>query len=103
MINWARIDELKEELGSEDFEEVFEIFLDEVAESVAGLQAAAGGDELAALLHSVKGNALTVGFRDLAVLAGAGETATLNGEKVDVATIATVHTQSIAAFAAGRA
>ena len=102
MIDWTRIDELKEELGEEDFAEVFDIFLDEVQESVDSLEGVAQGAPLAAILHSVKGNAVTVGFVELAKLAGEGEQRAERNETVDTRPISTMHVSSKAAYAAGR-
>ncbi len=102
MIDWTRIDDLKEELGEDDFEEVFEIFLDEVQESVDSLKAAPTGQALEAILHSVKGNAVTVGFSKLAELAGAGEINAGQGTDVNLLDIATAHDLSKEAYASGR-
>lgn len=101
MIDWTRIDDLKEELGEEDFEEVFEIFLDEVQESVDSLDADPSGAALEAILHSVKGNAVTVGFSKLAELAGAGEIEAGQGSQVNLSEITLAHTQSKDAYASG--
>ncbi|MEL7211231.1 MAG: Hpt domain-containing protein [Pseudomonadota bacterium] len=102
MIDWTRIDDLKEELGDEDFEEVFEIFLDEVQDSVDSLEAAPTGQALEAILHSVKGNAVTVGFSKLAELAGAGEVNAGQGADVNLQEITVAHTLSKEAYISGR-
>lgn len=101
MIDWTRINELKEELGEEDFAEVFTIFLDEVQDSVDSLTATPSGAELESILHSVKGNALTVGFSKLADLASVGEVLAGQGKSVDLDEITNAHSQSKAIFAQG--
>lgn len=101
MIDWTRINDLKDELGTEDFEEVFEIFLDEVQESVDSLASTPTGPKLEAILHSVKGNAITVGFSKLAALAGAGEVNAAQGSTVDLAEIIAVHKTSKDIYASG--
>lgn len=101
MIDWTRIDDLKHELGEDDFEEVFEIFLDEVQDSVDSLKNAPKGAALEAILHSVKGNAITVGFSKLAELAGAGEVKAGQGSDVNLQEIAAAHSESKTAYACG--
>ena len=38
MIDWARVSELRHEVGAEDFDEVVELFLEEVDEAIAALR-----------------------------------------------------------------
>ena len=38
MIDWARVSELRDEVGAEDFDEVVELFLEEVDEAIAALR-----------------------------------------------------------------
>ena len=38
MIDWARVSELRDEVGAEDFDEVVELFLEEVEEAIAALR-----------------------------------------------------------------
>lgn len=102
MIDWTRIDELKDELGEDDFEDVFSIFLEEVQESVDSLKESPTGPALEAILHSVKGNAVTVGFSTLADLAGAGEIKAGQGAAVDLMQIYQAHAKSKEAYSAGR-
>ncbi|WP_224824289.1 Hpt domain-containing protein [Cognatishimia sp. MH4019] len=102
MIDWTRIEDLKMELGDEDFEEVFRIFLDEVQDSVDSLETAPTNQTLEAILHSVKGNAVTVGFSKLAELAGAGEISAGQGADVNLQEIISAHRLSKDAYLAGR-
>ena len=80
MIDWARVEELRDEIGADDFGEVVEIFLEEVEEEIAALRAGVGDDALESKLHFLKGSALNLGFRDFSVLCQAGETAAAAGE-----------------------
>lgn len=73
-MDWKRVDELKAEIGEDDFAEVVEIFFDEVAEAVARLSGA-GAEDLAATLHFIKGCALNLGLSSLANACAAGEQA----------------------------
>ena len=84
MLNWSRIEELREEVGEEAFAEVVELFLEEVAEAMASVEP--GTPRLEAQLHFLKGAALNLGFDDFAGLCQAGEVAARHGraEQVDL-------------------
>lgn len=73
MINWDRVRELRQEVGAEAFEEVIELFLDEVETGLAGLRDNMGGSERCALLHFLKGGALNLGFTAFADLCETAE------------------------------
>ncbi|WP_428927318.1 Hpt domain-containing protein [Marinibacterium sp. SX1] len=62
MIDWARVSELRDEVGAEDFEEVVQLFLAEVEDVVGRLQAGSDRDALEADLHYLRGSALSLGF-----------------------------------------
>ena len=73
MIDWSRVDELRDEVGEEDFEEIATLFLGELADAVDEL---AGLSDPAALrdgYHGLKGAALNLGFAEVAKLAAAAE------------------------------
>ena len=61
MLNWSRVEELKDDLGEEDFQEITNLFLQEVEEKLAELSCGAP-DALAAALHFLKGSAANLGF-----------------------------------------
>lgn len=88
MINWAKILELRDEVGAEDFDEVVELFLEEVDETIAQLGAA--GRSLEHDLHFLKGSALNLGFEEFSDLCRAGETAAAAGNSASVDTPAVV-------------
>lgn len=73
MIDWARLDELRSEIGAEDLAEVAASFLEEADEVVARLGKTRSPPELAAQLHFLKGSALNLGLRDFATLCQEGE------------------------------
>jgi len=75
MINWARVSELREEIGAEDFGEIVEIFLEEVEEKISMLRDGIDNDGLEAKLHFLKGGALNLGFADFAAICEIGERA----------------------------
>ena len=65
MIAWDRIDELKSEIGEDDFLEIVALFLEETEAALARLGETTDPDEAEALLHFLKGSALNLGFRAL--------------------------------------
>jgi len=80
MIDWERVNTLRDEVGAEDFDEVVELFLDEVEEVVARLHAAPDLDTLEEDLHFLKGSALGLGFSAFSALCQVGETLSANGK-----------------------
>lgn len=83
MIDWDRITELRNEIGPDDFEEVVELFLEEMEDALGTVPGAKPGD-LAAVLHSLKGSALNLGFVTLARLCERGELLAATGRAGDV-------------------
>lgn len=75
MIDWNRLNELREEIGEDDFAEVVEIFLEEVEGSLDTLKEAPAGTSLRDLMHFLKGSSLNLGFSALADLCRIGESA----------------------------
>lgn len=61
MLNLARIDELKSEVGEDDFAEVVGLFCEEVEEVLDELTTIAK-DTLPQKLHFLKGSALNIGM-----------------------------------------
>lgn len=102
MINWTRVQELKEEVGPEDFEEVVELFLEEVDETMATLESGLTPDAAEEQMHFLKGSALNLGFEYLGKLCGAGEAAAKGGafENIDVSAILLCYSTSKAEFTA---
>ena len=72
MIDWDQVAALREQIGTADFEEVVELFLEEVDAEIATL--CAGTDSLAGKLHALKGSALNLGFEEFSSLCQVGET-----------------------------
>ncbi|MFV0243884.1 MAG: Hpt domain-containing protein, partial [Qingshengfaniella sp.] len=65
MIDWARVAELRAEVGEAVFAEVIELFLEEVEAVLDRLNPALPGFQIAEKLHFIKGSALNLGFRQL--------------------------------------
>ncbi|WP_108483796.1 Hpt domain-containing protein [Oceaniglobus ichthyenteri] len=73
MIDWHRVEQLKGEIGADDFAEVVVLFLDEVDGVIARLDTRTDTVNLGDDLHFLKGSALNLGFRDFARLCQDGE------------------------------
>lgn len=99
MISWSQVTELREDVGHAEFDEVVEIFLEEVEETLAAL---AHDARLEQVLHALKGSALNLGFTDFAALCAEGEAmaATGAGGAVDLGAIRTSYAESRAIFLA---
>lgn len=89
MIHWPRVVELRDEVGPEDFDEVVDLFIEEVQEVIERLQQSVELSELEKDLHFLKGSALSLGFEDFSTLCQDGERKSASGEAalVDVAAI----------------
>lgn len=100
MLDWGRIEDLRTEVGEEDFFEVVDLFLDEVDSVIDGLRNASSPQTLAADLHFLKGSALNLGFDAVAELCDAGHRAIARypGAEVDLAEISRVYAQSKETF-----
>ncbi len=79
MIDWTRVATLRDEVGADDFDEVVEIFMEEVDEMIERLRKAPDISTLEKDLHFLKGSALNLGFRDFSNLCQQGETLSANG------------------------
>lgn len=101
MIDWNRVSELREEVGPEDFDEVVDLFLDEVNEEIEKLRDRPENAGLGSLLHFLKGSALNLGFVEFAKLCQAGEQAAAQGqaEQIDLEAIVASYIASRAEFA----
>lgn len=81
MIDWSRVRELRDEVGAEEFDEVVELFLEEVDEVVARLRADPDPTKYEEELHFLKGSALNLGFEALGKLCQSGESAAAAGQQ----------------------
>jgi len=79
MIDWARVRELRDEIGEEEFREVVTLFLDEMETSLSRLEPNATAQRAESDLHFLKGSSLNLGFSDLASLCQRGERAAATG------------------------
>lgn len=97
MIDRDRVQELRQEIGEDDFAEVAEMFLDEMAEALTALSDApdnAGADAF----HGLRGSALNLGFADFASACADAEKRAAQGKAVDTAHLNWLYGESVKAF-----
>ena len=100
MISWERVNELRDEVGQDDFLAVVEIFLEEVGEVMERLKASPDPTTLEAELHFLKGSALNLGFAALSQLCQTGEkdAAQKNYDAIDLPAVLATYESSRAEF-----
>ncbi|TCP27520.1 Hpt domain-containing protein [Rhodovulum adriaticum] len=94
MIDWARVTDLRTEVGETAFSEVLELFLEEMDDAMARL---AGRVEQAAMadeLHFARGAALNLGLREFSTLCQRLEHAARTGQQIDLAPLRACYDQS---------
>lgn len=98
MIDRARLTELKNEMGEDDFDEVAEIFLEEMAETldalIASTTAASPAD-----FHALRGSASNLGFTGFAAACSEAEKRCQSGDDVDLVQLVALFRASVAAAA----
>lgn len=101
MIDWSRVEELKDEVGEEDFVEVADMFLEEVDEVVARLQSAPDPATLKDDMHFLKGSALNLGFADMGRFCQESEQSATEGNtgSIDIAKLIAIYRASKDIFA----
>ena len=103
MIEWERVNDLRSEIGDDDFAEVVALFLEEAGEVIARISAATGAKALEADLHFLKGAALNLGFADFAALCQDGERRAAAGDTgVDLNQVGACYHASKQALQAGQ-
>ncbi|KUJ77383.1 Hpt domain-containing protein [Ruegeria profundi] len=100
MINWSRVRLLRDELGIGEFDEVVQVFLDEVQETIDRLQKDTNRIEFEQNMHFLKGSALNLGFDCFSKLCQDGERIAAVGKAgdVDLPAILKVYEESRAKF-----
>lgn len=94
MIDWKRVEQLREEIGTDSFAEVADMFLEEADQTVRRLLAGLPGGAVGEALHFLKGSALNLGLSDLAAICHDGERRVAAGGRVDAARVAAVYQAS---------
>lgn len=100
MLNQSRIDELKAEVGEDDFTEVVELFCEEMDEVFDNIQHA-NPAKLREDLHFLKGSALNVGLEAVGNLCISAENALAGSPEAnpDLTELRSVYEQSKLALA----
>jgi HPt (histidine-containing phosphotransfer) domain-containing protein len=75
MIDWECLRMLHQEMNSDDFDEIVEMFFDEIEPVITRLPDVDAAPTLAGDLHFLKSGALNLGFERFAALCSAGEAA----------------------------
>jgi histidine phosphotransfer protein HptB len=103
MVDWARVRELQDEIGAEDFGEVVNLFLEEADSVVEQLLAAPELTQIEGLLHFLKGSSVNLGLATLARMCADGErrSAAGNPQDVDLAAVAACYARSKDEFLSG--
>lgn len=83
MIDWVHVNQLRTDVG-DGFDDIVEVFLQEVSDRLARVDVDADLQTLAADLHFLKGAALNLGFQDFAARCARGEDSAMAGRRVEV-------------------
>ena len=89
MIDWNQVKSLQNDVGHDEFDEIFDLFLDEVEGIVTKLCEAPNVRDMENDMHSLKGSALNLGFAKFSDMCLDGEKMSSNGnaDHVDVKSI----------------
>ena len=102
MIDWARVEELRDEIGADCFGEVVNLFLAEVGDVVTRLRDNPDRSRLDVDLHFLKGGVLNLGFMAVSNLCTEGErlASSGQGDRFDISALVITYEQSKLAFLA---
>ncbi len=105
MIDWSRIKSLRDEVGAEDFDEIVDVFIEEVTDMTDRLRTAPQPGALGENLHALKGSALNLGFTTFAELCQSGESLAAQGhaDQINLAQVLECYEASRTAFLSGLA
>jgi HPt (histidine-containing phosphotransfer) domain-containing protein len=86
MIDWVQVNTLRDDVGKDEFEEIVEIFIDEVEDVIERLRATPDLKTLGDDLHFLKGSALNLGFSTFSEHCQRGEANSAAGraDQVDI-------------------
>ena len=100
VIDWNQVKRLRDDVGHDEFDEIIELFLEEVESIVEKLRGPLILDELENDLHSLKGSAMNLGFKSFSQLCFDGEkqAGLGNPASIDIPAIISSFDSSKAAF-----
>lgn len=94
MIDRDRLQDLRAEIGEEDFADVVAMFLDEMSETLTALRADPAGISADAL-HGLRGSALNLGFAEFAAACPQAEKRLAEGQPVEIAHLEGLFAESL--------
>ncbi|TCP40269.1 Hpt domain-containing protein [Rhodovulum marinum] len=94
MIDWTRVEELRSEVGEDAFDEVLDLFLEEVDEVMNRLRETPDPECLPADLHFVRGSALNLGLKDFCAICQGIEHRLARGESVELGKLLDCYAES---------
>lgn len=102
MIDWDRVNTLRDEIGAEDFAEVVPMFLEEADEIIAELSGSVDTSSLEGQFHALKGSAMNLGLAEFAKISATQEKLAAEGafEQIDIASAINSYSASKAEFLA---
>jgi len=100
MIDWTRVEELRNEIGADCFDEVVNLFLTEAGDAVTRLRDNPDISRLAVDLHFLKGGVLNLGFVAVSNLCTEGKSLASTGqsERFDITALVITYERSKLAF-----
>ncbi|MGC9419148.1 MAG: Hpt domain-containing protein [Rhodovulum sp.] len=94
MIDWTRVEELRSEVGEDAFDEVLDLFLEEVDEVMNRLREKPDPGCLQADLHFVRGSALNLGLKEFCTICQGIEHRLTRGDSVELSTLLDCYAES---------
>lgn len=95
MIDWDRLNELRRDIGEDDFLEVAKLFVEELSEVMDRL-AIAPATATQNDFHFLRGSAANLGFVEFASRCAAAEEALGKGQFIDFKALCEIYTESLA-------
>ncbi|MEM7290014.1 MAG: Hpt domain-containing protein [Pseudomonadota bacterium] len=83
-IDWEQVAQLRRDVGADGFEEIIEVFLDEVEEKAEELRVCSPDTALEEHLHFLKGSAKNVGFDYFSELCASAEREAMSRDSVKI-------------------
>ncbi|MEX3017422.1 Hpt domain-containing protein [Gymnodinialimonas hymeniacidonis] len=96
-VDWERLNELKDDIGEEDFADVATLFVSELQDTLSGMQVATAAAED---FHFLRGSAANLGFTALVAACSRAEAAAKAGEAPDVAAVKSAFNAALAEMSA---
>ncbi|MEJ6393086.1 Hpt domain-containing protein [Gymnodinialimonas sp. 2305UL16-5] len=95
VVDWDRLNELKSDIGEEDFADVAMLFVSELTEHLDRLTAAPDAAS-AEDFHFLRGSAANLGFLSLVKACSIAESACISGQPVDLVGVRTAFDAAMA-------